>query len=403
MRGRYQRFWILGIILASMSLFCLDSNFRRMKYSSRSEKDRTLMGERLWDLMRCVDLLLSLEDKVDRGRIGCTGLSLGGEMAMWLGAMDSRVSHEIHLPSLMKFFHKYLTMRNGPMKFEENKEKGVLTVRDGEADVLTYRFGDQIKEGVDPQQTRSCYIHPLYSLDGQVLTDDFPKDHLHHHGVFWTWPIVKTRDQLTQTWHPHSPSLRQHFIRWLKREKKNDGTIISVENVWKLEEREVVAEEIVTVHIHPADNTSRTIDLELKIQAVGGSLTLQGTPEQNKGYGGLSIRGAPMFTGASMSTDRGILEEDSTNVPFRWADLSTDDHGVAIFVSPDHPDFPITWLLRNSYAGFINASWPGLEPAVIQPNESIILRYRIYIHKGNIISGGVHEAYKQYLSLFPKK
>jgi hypothetical protein len=54
------------------------------------EKDRTLMGERLWDLMRCVDYLESLP-RVDPKRIGCGGLSLGGEMAMWLGAMDTRI------------------------------------------------------------------------------------------------------------------------------------------------------------------------------------------------------------------------------------------------------------------------------------------------------------------------
>jgi hypothetical protein len=54
------------------------------------EKGRTLMGERLWDLMRCVDLLASLS-QVDARRIGCAGNSLGGEMAMWLGAMDMRI------------------------------------------------------------------------------------------------------------------------------------------------------------------------------------------------------------------------------------------------------------------------------------------------------------------------
>lgn len=54
------------------------------------EPDRTLMGERLWDLMRCVDYLMSLS-AVNASRIGCAGLSLGGEMAMWLGAMDERV------------------------------------------------------------------------------------------------------------------------------------------------------------------------------------------------------------------------------------------------------------------------------------------------------------------------
>lgn len=54
------------------------------------EKDRTLMGERLWDVMRCADYVASLPD-IDVSRIGCAGLSLGGEMAMWLGAMDPRM------------------------------------------------------------------------------------------------------------------------------------------------------------------------------------------------------------------------------------------------------------------------------------------------------------------------
>jgi len=55
------------------------------------EKNRTLMGERLWDLKRCVDYLESLP-QVDKSRIGCAGLSLGGEMAMWLGAMEERIA-----------------------------------------------------------------------------------------------------------------------------------------------------------------------------------------------------------------------------------------------------------------------------------------------------------------------
>jgi hypothetical protein len=282
------------------------------------------------------------------------------------------------------------------MKFIEDPEKGTLTLLDGKVLVLIYRFGDQLKDDVDPKQTRSCYIHPLYSLDGQVLTDDFPIDHLHHHGVFWTWPVVKTRDLDTQTWHPDI--LRQHFVRWLKREVENGMAMLSVENVWKLDVREVVAKEIVTLHIYPADEVGRTIDLELVIKAVNGQLELQGAPDQSKGYGGLSIRGAPKFKGVAMTTDQGILKEDSTNVQYRWADLSTKKLGVAIFVSPDHPDFPTTWLIRNSYAGFINASWPGLKPVTLQPDEQILLRYRFFIHRGDATAGHVREAYKQYLS-----
>jgi hypothetical protein len=55
------------------------------------EPGQVLAGQRLWDLMRCVDYLESLS-YVDKSRIGCAGLSLGGEMSMWLAAMDTRIS-----------------------------------------------------------------------------------------------------------------------------------------------------------------------------------------------------------------------------------------------------------------------------------------------------------------------
>ncbi|MCC7474765.1 MAG: acetylxylan esterase [Pirellulales bacterium] len=51
----------------------------------------TLIGERLWDLKRCIDYVQSLPE-ADSSRIGCAGLSLGGEMAMWLAATDERIA-----------------------------------------------------------------------------------------------------------------------------------------------------------------------------------------------------------------------------------------------------------------------------------------------------------------------
>ncbi len=282
--------------------------------------------------------------------------------------------------------------------FIEDAALGALTVRDGKSDLLTYCFGDQLKTGVDPKYTQSCYIHPLFSLEGRPLTDDFPEDHFHHHGLFWTWPVVKTRGLSTSTWEPKLPRLRQHFTRWLKRDAIGSSFILSAENVWKLDGKEVVAREIVTLRIHPADNLGREIDIELAIEAVGGPLELQGTPDQNKGYGGLCFRGAPMFTGGTMTTDDGPLKEDAVHAPFRWADLSTAEAGVAIFVSPDHPEFPTKWMVRASYAGIINVSWPGLGSAVLRPGEPTSLRYRIYVHRGDAEAGGVKAAYVRYLT-----
>lgn len=83
--GIYKGF---GTVLAGMGYVTISTTVSQHEVY---EKGRLLMAERLWDLMRCVDYLQSLPD-VDDTRIGCAGLSLGGEMAMWLGAMDERIA-----------------------------------------------------------------------------------------------------------------------------------------------------------------------------------------------------------------------------------------------------------------------------------------------------------------------
>ena len=77
-----------GSVLAEMGYVTISTTVSQHKVY---EKGRLLMAERLWDLTRCVDYLQSIPE-VDGRRIGCGGLSLGGEMAMWLGAMDERIA-----------------------------------------------------------------------------------------------------------------------------------------------------------------------------------------------------------------------------------------------------------------------------------------------------------------------
>ena len=77
----------------------------RVSQHNTYENERTLMGERLWDLMRCVDFLMSLDGMVNPELIGCAGLSLGGEMAMWLGAMDKRINATVSSGFCTKMKH----------------------------------------------------------------------------------------------------------------------------------------------------------------------------------------------------------------------------------------------------------------------------------------------------------
>jgi len=68
----------------------------------------------------------------------------------------------------------------------QKKEGGMLITENGE-NVLFYQSEPKSKDGT---YERCNYIHPLWGVDGSVLTEDFPADHLHHRGVFWTWHQV---------------------------------------------------------------------------------------------------------------------------------------------------------------------------------------------------------------------
>ena len=281
-----------------------------------------------------------------------------------------------------------------------------VTVLDGGQRVLTYVYGDRLAPGVDPRYAKSCYIHPLYSLEGDELTEDFPGDHRHHHGLFWAWPVVEVRGVKTSNWEPAEPPLRQRFVKWIEREVTEAGARLVVENAWELGGTEDVAEETVTIFVHGATRLGRAIDIEIALRPVGGPIALRGAPADNKGYSGLCFRGraiegldARLFKGAAMTTDRGPLAADSSGERFRWADLSIPGHGgVAIFVSPRHPGFPLPWLVRNSYTGILNPCWPALEGAVLEAGIPVSLRYRVYIHSGDAGAGRVAEACAAYLA-----
>ena len=67
---------------------------------------------------------------------------------------------------------------------------------EGDTKVLFYQA--ERKALPDGQAARSNYFHPLYDLDGNVLTEDFPKDHIHHRGIFWAWHQVRINGTTVQ-------------------------------------------------------------------------------------------------------------------------------------------------------------------------------------------------------------
>ncbi len=292
----------------------------------------------------------------------------------------------------------------GLFRFVEDGDAGTLTLHEGKTPVLTYNFGDQLKPGVDEKYRRSSYIHPLYGLNGEVLTEDFIADHLHHRGVSWMWPCMKTRGKEVQTWHP--TELQQVFVRWITRESDENGATLAVENAWKLGngKGETVGREIVRIQVGRAADGTRAIDLDLTFDAVGGPVELLGAA--GKGYGGLNLRFASV-DGRTLLTDRQPSPQNSDCKPFEWVDLSAAFgkdgaiSGATVHAHPKHPGFPPGWTLRTGYAGIVNAAWPGLEPYILKPGTPLNLAYRIGIHDGAAQEEKIRAAHAAYLKNAP--
>ena len=130
--------------------------------------------------------------------------------------------------------------------FEWTLDDGLLTLRDGEKVVFSYRYSFLEHENVpktDSRRGAGCYLYPLNGVDGENLTDLAPKDHYHHRGVFWTWPAVGVWEadgtkREYDLWTTNAP-IRQRFVRFLDRsissgdgENGGDFAEFAVENGW---------------------------------------------------------------------------------------------------------------------------------------------------------------------------
>ena len=63
-----------------------------------------------------------------------------------------------------------------------------VVVKVGKLPVLQYNHAViEAPKSLDPKYRRSGHIHPIYNPAGQSLTDDFPPDHAHQHGLFFPW------------------------------------------------------------------------------------------------------------------------------------------------------------------------------------------------------------------------
>jgi len=279
-----------------------------------------------------------------------------------------------------------------------------VTVNENNKPVLVYHYTMvNPPEGVAAKFHRSCYVHPLYGLDGEVMTEDFPKDHYHHRGVFWAWPNSTYGDRKMDVW--TLDDSRQVFGKWIAKEAGPDQAVLESEDNWVFDDApdKPVVRETVRMVILPATDTARPIDISLRLENVSDkSVTMRGSDVSNKGYGGMCIRPDSTRKPMHFTAATGAIDKDMLELATPWADVSYATKpgggklsGIALFEHPSNPGYPHPgWILRHY--GFLGQSWPHTATHEIKPGETVQLRYRMLVHRGDAKDGGVEKAFEAF-------
>lgn len=241
---------------------------------------------------------------------------------------------------------------------------------------------------VDPVFHRGGYIHPLYSPEGVQLTDDYPPDHLHHHGIWAAWTRTQFQGRTPDFWNMGDRT----------------GTVVPVAlySVWNgavfsgLRARHAYVDlsapsptkaidEDWMIRVFPALHPGiRMFDLIIKqVTATDDALHL---PEYR--YGGVGFRGHRQWNGEENTfflSSEGKDRSDGHATRARWCHIGgyVDGRlaGVAVLDHPENFRSPQPMRIHPSEP-FFNYAPSQLGDWSITPGDVYTVRYRFITYDG---------------------
>lgn len=228
---------------------------------------------------------------------------------------------------------------------------------------------------------RSDYIHPLYGLEGEMLTRDWPEGgHPHHRAIFWAWPEVEYGSEQGDIY-----ALQRVFARPTGTIKYIGGPVfaqIVANNIWMWDNTEPIVREQAIIRVYRATSSARLIDLTIKLVAIKDSITI--ATRNTDSYGGLNLR---MMTPESQEIS--YFTDEVGEKPRRaWSDFNgifegnEVASGLMVLQHRNNPDYPGDWVEYPELA-WVQPTFPASGSRYpLSTGKSLILRYRLIVHAG---------------------
>lgn len=248
-------------------------------------------------------------------------------------------------------------------------------------------FYQKLPKSLSGKYVYNNYLHPLYSLRGDTLTQEFPADHPYHRGIFWAWHQIFIDDETVgDGWIMENIETE---VLDIELTTDNHMARLSIDAVWKsylFENRKPFVKEHTSITVHQLTNDIRKIDFEISLKAVVPGVEIGGSDDE-KGYGGLCARLKLPDDLTFTSANGAVIAQTVQIKAGAWMDFSASfgktngTSGLSILCHPTTPNYPAPWILR-SVTSMQNIVFPGRDRVKLPTDEPIVLRYRMIVHNG---------------------
>jgi hypothetical protein len=232
---------------------------------------------------------------------------------------------------------------------------------------------------------RSNYVHPLYGVEGEVLTEDFPDDHLHHHGIFWAWhQLYAEGKRVGDPW--ISEGVDWKVEKTSTKTKKNKATIKARIDWIQISDNQPVVQEDLIIEFERLEEDVFALTFDIELTALVDGVEIGGS-EDAKGYGGFSPR---FFLPEDIEFESTEGKVEPHNLPVQagpWMNMKgTFDpgtelsSGIVIMGEPDQLPSYKGWILRSAKS-MQNIAFPGKDPIGIEKGKSLSFRNQILVHR----------------------
>ncbi len=299
---------------------------------------------------------------------------------------------------------KAITFTVGEAKAQVGKSPGVAVKRNqgnleftiGGKPAFSYQMDKEAlpRPDIKPAYKRAGYLHPIYTVGGTMVSDDYPAQHVHHHGIWTPWTKTSFQGRTPDFWNMGASTGTVEFVgldrSWdgpvhgglVARHKFVDLSakpepVVALNETWEVTAYDVpaaVAGVPVRVFDLVTTQTCATNDpLILPLYHYGGF----GFRGRGEWYG----KDKANFLTSEGTTDRVKANHERMRWVHLWGQLPGGPAGLTVLGHPDNFRAPMPVRVHGSepYVSFIPSQ---LGEWKIEPGKPYVARYRFVAFDG---------------------